>query len=283
MKLKFLGTAAATSMPLVFCNCNTCKQGRINKGKDIRKRSSVIINDEMIIDLSPDITSSAVMYDVDLGNIKYLIQTHSHTDHFDAGHFVTRWSEYKSENLTHMNIICSKGTCDDMNHWIKENEPSIDIYSDTFKRDMNYDLHILKHGDKVKLDNYEIIAIDSKHDSRIESLIYIISYRNKNILYGTDLLELSSEAWYIINDYKLDLVILDQTYGKECNSSGGHLNVDNIVNIINIMRKENIINSNTKVYATHLSHEGNSIHEETERLANLNGYNIAYDGLQISL
>ena len=51
LKIKVLGTAAATSMPLGFCNCDVCKKARQNGGKDIRKRSSIIINDEMLIDL----------------------------------------------------------------------------------------------------------------------------------------------------------------------------------------------------------------------------------------
>ena len=54
MKIKVLGTAAATSMPLAFCNCEVCKKARINGGKDIRKRTSIVINDEMLIDLGPD-------------------------------------------------------------------------------------------------------------------------------------------------------------------------------------------------------------------------------------
>ena len=34
MKIKVLGTAAATGMPLGFSNCKVCKNTRINGGKD---------------------------------------------------------------------------------------------------------------------------------------------------------------------------------------------------------------------------------------------------------
>ena len=44
MKIKVLGTAAATSMPLAFCNCEVCKKARINGGKDIGKRTYIVIN-----------------------------------------------------------------------------------------------------------------------------------------------------------------------------------------------------------------------------------------------
>lgn len=62
MKIKVLGTAAATSMPLGFCNCDICKRARQNGGKDIRKRSSIIINDEMLIDLGPDSISACYVW-----------------------------------------------------------------------------------------------------------------------------------------------------------------------------------------------------------------------------
>lgn len=282
MKLRFLGTAAATSMPLVFCNCEICKQARINKGKDFRKRASAVINNEMLIDLSPDLCSMANLYDIDLGKIKYLLQTHSHSDHFDGGHFITRWSEYATRNLTHLDIFCSNGTANDINHWVNEEEPTFDLFDKNWQKDMNYQLHILKHNDSIKYNNYEIRAINSLHDDRIESLVYIISSNNKKILYGTDLLEISLESWNILKEYKLDLVILDQTYGEGFNN-GGHLDAGKVVNIINKMKKENIINENTLVYATHISHEGNNTHEKMEKEAIQNGYHIAYDGLEIQL
>ena len=48
MKITFLGTGAI-GYPLSFCNCDNCKNARIHKGKSIRKRASLLINDDMII------------------------------------------------------------------------------------------------------------------------------------------------------------------------------------------------------------------------------------------
>lgn len=282
MKIKVLGTAAATGMPLGFCNCDVCKSARKKSDKDIRKRSSIIINNEMLIDLGPDSINACNMYGVDTNKIRYLLQTHSHSDHFDGGHFVTRWSEYATKNLKHMDIYCSKGTAIDMNHWIKENEQSLDLFEEKCKKDLKYELHIIKHGDIKKINDYEIIAIDSKHDERVEALIYIISYKGKNLLYGTDLLEFTEEAWKIIKNYKLDIIFLDQTYGEDCNN-GGHLNESKIKEIIEYMNKNSIINQTSQIYATHISHEGNNTHEIMEKKAKLSGYCIAYDGMEIMI
>ena len=73
MKITFLGTSAATSFPLVFCKCRVCKNARVKKGKDIRKRASLLINDDLLIDFGPDVTTSAAMYNIDLTKVKYIL------------------------------------------------------------------------------------------------------------------------------------------------------------------------------------------------------------------
>lgn len=281
MKIIVLGTSAATSMPLAFCNCIVCKQSRKLGGKNIRKRSSIVINDELLIDLGPDSINACNMYGIDAGKIRYLLQTHSHSDHFDAGHFVTRWSDYATEELNHLNIICSKGTAEDMNHWINENE-NIDLFDEKWQTDLNYKLHIVKHGEIIRLADYEIVAIDSKHDQRVEALNYIISCNDKSIFYGTDMLEISEEAWKLIEKCRFDVVFLDQTYGKWFNA-GGHPDAGMVSDYVKAMKMKGIIDDNSLVYATHISHEGNATHEEMEKEAKSNGYHVAYDGMKLSL
>ncbi|HOO68168.1 MAG TPA: MBL fold metallo-hydrolase [Bacilli bacterium] len=280
MKILVLGTAAATSMPLVFCNCDVCKKSRMLKGKNIRTRSSILINDEFLIDLNPDICTQANANNVDLGKIKYLAITHSHFDHFDATHFITRWSEYAPKNLNHLNVICSKETAEDICTQVKE--VKFDIFSDYWKDNMNYDLNLLSYGDEITIGDYKIVGLDSKHDDRIKSLVYIISYKDKNIFYGTDLLKITEESWNILKKYKLDVVFLDQTYGVGFNN-GGHLDAQQVSDIVSKMHKESIIDNNSLVYATHISHEGNDIYDEMEKLAIKNNYHIAYDGLKIEI
>lgn len=282
MKLRILGTSAATSIPLVFCNCDTCRRARMNKGYDYRLRTHAIIDDELLIDLSPDLCSSANKYNIDLNKVKILLQTHSHSDHFDAGHFVTRWSEYATMNLRHLDIIASKGTLDDMNQWIKQNEPCIDLFAKEWQEDMEYSLIEIKSGETKKVDNYNITAINSNHDERVEALVYLIERGKKCILYGTDLLCLDEYAWKILSSKVIDVLILDQTYGIGYNN-GGHLDVEQIGSIIEKMKNMNIINNNTQIYATHISHEGNGTHDEMRIVANTYGYDIAYDGMIINI
>jgi hypothetical protein len=47
------------------------------------------------------------------------------------------------------------------------------------------------------------------HDASQEALIYLITYENKTVLYGTDLLDLSEEAYQLLMNSKIDILILD--------------------------------------------------------------------------
>ncbi|MGI6706659.1 MAG: MBL fold metallo-hydrolase [Clostridia bacterium] len=282
MKILFLGTSAATSVPLVFCKCRVCENARINKGKDFRKRSSLMINDDLLIDFGPDVVTAVAMYDVDLTKVKYVLQTHGHSDHFDAGHIITRLKEYAAENVEHIRLVASVETVKSLDRWMKTEDPDVDLFDQKCLDRLHMDIQYIDHGDCIKLGEYSVTAIESLHDLRENSLIYVIQYNQKNILYGTDLLRISDRAWNILKTFQLDIVILDHTYGEGFNA-GGHLDAGQVIDMIKKMKEEEIIDETSMVYATHISHEGTDTHDVLEKFAMRNGYRIAYDGLEINI
>ena len=62
MILTFLGTAAAEGYPNPFCRCKNCERSRVLGGPSLRKRSSALINDDLLIDLGPDLVAASVMH-----------------------------------------------------------------------------------------------------------------------------------------------------------------------------------------------------------------------------
>ena len=68
MKITFLGTAAI-GYPLSFCNCDNCQKAKLHRGKSLRKRASLLINDELIIDLGPEVQTAMMMYEKDMGKV----------------------------------------------------------------------------------------------------------------------------------------------------------------------------------------------------------------------
>ena len=74
MKLLFLGTGAA-DWPLKK------KEGMT----EFRRLSSLLIDDVLLIDPGPQVLEALLEYGKDASNIKYIINTHKHSDHINIG------------------------------------------------------------------------------------------------------------------------------------------------------------------------------------------------------
>lgn len=170
MKITFLGTAAATSIPLMFCRCNTCEKARKLGGKDFRKRSSLLINQDLLIDLGPDIMSASFMYGVSIADVRYCLQTHSHSDHFDASHLSTRIPEYAVENVPNLEIYASNGTFEKMSEMLKNEGYITDLFDPKEKERLNLDIYPVKHFQSFNAGKYQITAFPTNHDNSVDSL-----------------------------------------------------------------------------------------------------------------
>ena len=207
MKIMFLGTAAATSCPLAFCNCAACKAGRKFGGKDLRRRASVLIDDVLLIDLGPDMMTASFDFGFDAAAVKYLLQTHSHSDHFDAGHFITRIADYATEGLTHMTVCCSDKCAEHMSEKLDREEGGATLMTEEWRERLGVSLVTMEHGDCVKLGEYEIIAVESAHDVNDKSLMYIVKKGDSAFLYACDTPLLTEKAWDLIENVPFKIAV----------------------------------------------------------------------------
>ena len=131
---------------------------------------------------------------------------------------------------------------------------------------------------------YKIIAFSANHDPSTESLLYAVESDERSILYGTDTAELEEETWqgFHRKNLQFNIVVLDHTYGFGVFGSD-HLNAEQFMATITRMREEGLLTEKARVFATHISHEGNPAHPELVDWANQNGYEIAYDGLVLEI
>lgn len=280
MKITLLGTAAI-GYPLAFCNCENCKLARIHKGKSIRKRASMLINDNLIIDLGPDTQTAMTMYDKDMGKIKYLLQTHIHTDHYDEGLLCTRIPYMIMKEHNKLEIYAHPNCLNIMSARVNQYE-NADLISEEGSDKLKVHSNTLNAGDIVEFGEYKVKAIETIHDIKNGSLLYVISQNNKNVFYATDTPVLTENALNQLKGIKLDVIIMDHTFG-DVDYSFSHLNEKLFIEQIKKLKDINCVDGNTKIYGTHISHDGMSYHEEIEKRAIENGYDIAYDGLEIEL
>lgn len=282
MEITFLGTAAATSYPLVFCRCKACEQARKLGGRNFRKRSSLLINRDLLIDFGPDIMTASFMYGISMPDIRYCLQTHSHSDHFDASHFSTRIPEYAVENIPHLELYASNATLRKMSEMLKNEGYVTNLLDQKEQERMNISVHPAKYLQSFEAGNYQITAFPTSHDKSVDSLLYTITENDYTVFYGVDTDIIPEETWKGFHEKKLkfDIVVLDHTYGPNMHGEG-HLNANQFIEHVQRMRKENLLKQNSRIFATHISHEGNPIHSELVEYGKKYGYEIAYDGLVI--
>ncbi len=133
--------------------------------------------------------------------------------------------------------------------------------------------------------HYAVTALDSNHDADDGSFFYVVNDNSRNLFYGLDADEptLIKETmdYFSDNTIRLDIAVIDHTYGDTV--SNDHLNTKQFTGVVNEMKKRGIINQDTLVFASHISHEGTLPHDEFEVYAKRRGYNVAYDGLIVEV
>ena len=242
MKMTFLGTAAATACPLVFCRCEACRRAGKERGKDMRRRSSALVGSDMLIDLGPDVMSAAFAFGADVSRVRYLLQTHTHSDHFDAGHLVTRIAEYATRDALPLEVCASPQALEHMSEKLAREEDGATLLDSVWQKRLNVRVRAMRHGDSVVLGGRRVMAIDSDHDPSDGSLLYAVEEGDRALLYATDTPEIPERSWALLRDRKLrfDAVAIDCTYGPGT-EGGGHLNADGAARAVARMRCEGIL------------------------------------------
>lgn len=279
MNITFLGTAAANAYPEAFCRCENCVRARALGGPSLRKRSAALINDDLLIDLGPDIMAAAMLHGRPLTHVHYCLQTHAHADHLDASHLLSRSPGYGVIGAPRLHFYASGGT---LRHMAQLLRRDCDLFDPTACDQLNLELHTIEAGQAFAVGLYQVMAFAANHDPVVEPLLYAVQADGRTIFYGTDTAVLPEETWAAFHRRALrfDLVILDHTYGPDQPGSD-HLSAHQFIEHVVRMRDEGLLAEHARALATHIAHEGNPVHPDLVDFAARHGYEIAYDGLTV--
>jgi phosphoribosyl 1,2-cyclic phosphate phosphodiesterase len=284
MKLTFLGTSGANAFPEAFCRCQNCKDARRLGGPSLRKRSSLLINDDFLIDLGPDIMAASQIHACSLFNVRYCLQTHPHSDHLDPSHFLSRSPDYGVIGAPCLNFYGSEETLQRAALTFERDLSESSLLSPDTQKKLNLKLHFVTPLQPFRVGRYRIIAFPANHEPIGGALLYAVESDKKCMFYGTDTATFLEQTWLGFHRFNLrfDIVILDHTYGL--NQSGSdHLNVQKFIEHITRMHNEGLFSQNGRAFATHIAHEGNPSHPELAAFARQQGYEIAFDGLILDI
>ncbi len=284
MNLTFLGTSAANAYPDAFCCCDHCEQARTLGGPSLRKRAAALINDDLLIDLGPDIMTASSLHQCRLTNVRYCLQTHGHADHLDASHLLSRSPEYGVVGAPRLHWYASAATLRIADDLLAADLAPGTLLDPAVAERLNLVLYPVSPLQPFTVGPYRVIAVPAVHDPRVEPLLYIITHDKRCIFYGTDTAELPEPIWQTFHQLGLrfDLVVLDHTYGPDV-AADDHLNALQVAHYAERLRAEGLLRETGRVLGTHLSHDGTPPHPAMAAYAAYHGYEIAYDGLRIEL
>lgn len=282
MKITFLGTSASNAFPEAFCSCENCKQARILGGKSLRKRSAILINDDLLIDLNPDIMSSSQIHNCSLTNVRYCLQTHPHADHLDVSHLNSRSPGFGVVGAPALNFYTSAQTMRRASNTFERDLSDYSLFSPAAEKRLNLRIHQIEPFIPFTFGDYRVVAFPANHAPTMGAMLYSVEFSGRTLFYGTDTAPLFDETWQAFHqlDLQFDLVILDHTYGPNKVGSD-HMNAFDVIEHMQRMRLEGIVKPGGQVFATHIAHDANPAHPELEEFAMKNGYKVAFDGLVI--
>ena len=266
MKLKLLGTAAAEGWPGLYCACNACQKARELGGKNIRTRSSMMIDETVKIDFPPDTYHHVLTYGIDLRKVRYLLITHNHDDHFLPADILYCESPFVAgEPSPPFTVMGPKPVIDRfMPHRENSNSPLTPL--------------VLKPYVTVAMENWGFTPILASHMNYGESYNYLVTKEGKTLLYASDTGWYSDETWVFLTGRRIDFVVMECTSGGKETNYLGHLSITGLLKMREKLMEIGAIQSATPYIATHFSHNGGLLHHELEARMNPHGVEVGYDG-----
>lgn len=116
---------------------------------------------------------------------------------------------------------------------------------------------------------------------------YIIQLKdNRKLLYAVDTGWYSEETWEFVKGKRIDILVIESTYGELMDGDihpDCHQDARSMLLMLEKMKSIGFIDHNVKVYATHINHKHNLLHDDLQNFFDSSGFKatVAYDGLMV--
>jgi phosphoribosyl 1,2-cyclic phosphate phosphodiesterase len=266
MRVMFLGTAAAEGFPGLWCTCEHCEEARRDGGDSLRLRASLLVNDDLIIDLNSDLMQAATRFGLRLAPVTSALITHTHGDHLDLRNLDLRSPGFRAQPLPVLTVFGSEQVV-----------ARVQTLGDTLN-EAEVRTQAVQPFRRFEVGCYSVTAFPASH--AVEgALFYAVEQGGTSLLYALDSGPWSDEAWNGLAEHRFDLVIVEETMGDKQYS--GHMGLRDVIAAKDRMTKEAMLKQGSRFFVTHIGHHCNPTHEELARLLQPHDIEVAYDGLQV--
>jgi phosphoribosyl 1,2-cyclic phosphate phosphodiesterase len=253
MRVTFMGTGTSHGVPVLGCNCSTCRSTDI---RDARTRSSLYIQvdgTDILIDTATELRIQSLRNRI--RRVDLVLLTHHHADHI--------------------------GGFDDLRRFNELQGGSIPVFGnrDTLRRietvyDYIFDEHVQLGGGKPAVSLHEVTGPFSVRDIAITPVpvkhgrLPVNGYRIQNMAYVTDCSEIPETSMDLLRD--LELLILGVL---RFTPHPTHFNLEAGVEVIRRLKPK-------RTLLTHICHD----FKQSESVNWLPpGVELGYDGLQVEV
>lgn len=253
MKITFMGTGAADF-----------KISQRKENEFFRRLSGAVIDNDLMIDCSADMDDYIKMTSTTLLDVKNLIVTHTHSDH------------YSPET-----IKCILD--ENIKIWTEENA-TMQISKELPK----HKVEKLNLFTSEKVGGYTVIGVPANHivaDEKQIPLHYIIEKDDKTIFWGCDGAWFLCRSWHEIKKHKYDLIVLDGTLGEELGDYRifEHNNIRMICEMAETIRSGGMLKENGKIVISHMAKYAHKTHEELKEYMDKYNIEVTYDGMEMEI
>ncbi len=286
--MQFIGTSAGEGIPNPFCSCEVCENARRVGGKEIRTRSCFRLSESFIIDPGADYLTQCAFYGVDFVNLRHVIYTHTHDDHFNYTLFWER-AVRANRNNEPIHVYFVGEAYDILDKFYMTNVMTAGRENYTKPSDIEF--HRLEFFTEYEIDGHKIVAFPGRHSTGVEknsANFLITTPEGKKLYYALDSGWFLDETYAALEGARLDYFIGEctQTYldRPAAKKTDGHMNLALFLENCAKLYELGAITSETKVYATHISPYGTTHAKLSEYFASLElPYTLtaAYDTLKI--
>ena len=286
-KMRFLGTSAGEGIPNPFCTCKVCENARRVKGKEVRLRSSFMLDETFFIDLGADYVVQAIMQNINLDKAEHVLFTHVHFDHINYTIFWERFCKHAGSSRP-MNVYLTEEAYEFLNQFLLVSP--VTEGREHYIVPENVIFVQLDFYKTYTIGNYQVTPLRGSHATAFEknSANYLIERDGFALYYAVDSGYFLQESFQALKGKKLDVFIGECTFpevDKEVvNKNSGHMDIKMFLRNLEVLYKNETITENTEIYMTHISGSGLTHEEIVKYMQSLDlpyKIHVAYDGMVI--
>lgn len=288
MNLRFLGTASGTGYPAAWCECAHCRFAREQGGRNLRARSSALLDGDVLLDMNGETIGTANRLGARLLDVEHLLVTHAHEDHFQPDWLVWRRMKPGIDSLpedeqrqvfasrfTHLPELTVYG-----NRYVGEAMRAVkDIHLDQPDQSMTF--RQLEAGQAYDLGaDLRVTPVYAEHAGEDYTFNYIIQRGGKTLLYALDTGGYSAQSLAVLSAFRYDAIVMEGTFGPSFNRSG-HMTLDKNIQMLRYFTDNGLWANEPRFYLSHLAPHWTPPHEEYVRMVAPLGMQVAYVFKQI--